>query len=57
VTVRRVGSPDQLELLVFQALKEPRQQTEQRIETGLQLQRRPERKRLFARPGLSIRRR
>jgi tetratricopeptide (TPR) repeat protein len=41
VTVRRVGSPDQLELLVFQALKELRQQTEQRIQTGLQLQRQP----------------
>ncbi|HUK68249.1 MAG TPA: tetratricopeptide repeat protein [Streptosporangiaceae bacterium] len=39
VTVRRVGSPDQLELLVFQALKELRQQTEQRIETGLRQER------------------
>jgi tetratricopeptide (TPR) repeat protein len=42
VTVRRVESPDQLELLVFQALKELRQQTEQRIETGIQRQRQPE---------------
>ena len=41
VTVRRVASPDQLELLVFQALKELRQQTEQRIETGLQQERQP----------------
>ena len=42
VTVRRVGSPDQLELLVFEALKELRQQTEQRIESDLQRQRQPE---------------
>jgi len=40
--VQRVGSPEQLELLVFQALKELRQQTEQRIESGLQRQRQPE---------------
>jgi tetratricopeptide (TPR) repeat protein len=44
VTVRRVGSPEQLEPLVFQALKELRQQTEQRIESGLEQQRQPERK-------------
>jgi tetratricopeptide (TPR) repeat protein len=43
VTVRRVGSPQQLELLVFQALKDLRQQTEQRIESGLEQQRQPER--------------
>jgi tetratricopeptide (TPR) repeat protein len=41
VTVRRVASPDELELLVFQALKELRQQTEQRIESGIQQQRQP----------------
>ena len=44
VTVRRVGSPEQLEPLVFQALKDLRQQTEQRIESGLERQRQPERK-------------
>ena len=41
VTVQRVGSPDRLEPLLFQALKELPQQTEQRIESGLQRERQP----------------
>ena len=41
VTVQRVGSPSDLELLLFQALKELRQHTEQRIESGLQRERQP----------------
>ena len=44
VTVRRVGSPEQLEPLVFQVLKDLRQHTEQRIESGLEQQRQPGRK-------------
>ena len=41
VAWQRVGSPGDLELLLFQALKELRQQTEQRIESGLQRERQP----------------
>jgi tetratricopeptide (TPR) repeat protein len=42
VTVQRVASPEQLELLLFQALKDLRLQTKQRIESGLQRERQPE---------------
>lgn len=41
VTVQRVGSPDQLETLLYQALKELPRQTGQRIESGLQRERQP----------------
>ena len=41
VTVQRVGSPDQLELRPFQALKELPRQTDRRIESGLQRERQP----------------
>jgi hypothetical protein len=41
VMVQRVGSAGQLELLLFQALKELRQQPEQQIDSGQQSERRP----------------
>jgi tetratricopeptide (TPR) repeat protein len=41
VTVQLVRSPDQLELLLFQALKELPRQTELRIDFGLQRERQP----------------
>ena len=41
VTVQRVGSPDQLETRLYQALKELPRQTGQRIESGLQRERQP----------------
>ncbi len=41
VTVQLVGSPDRLELLLFQALKDLPRQTEQRIDNGLQRERQP----------------
>ena len=41
MTVQRVGSPGDLELLLFQALTELRQQTKQRIQSGLQRERQP----------------
>ena len=39
--MQRVGSPDQLETLLYQALKELPRQTGQRIESGLQRERQP----------------
>lgn len=39
--VQRVDSPDRLETLLYQALKELPRQTEQRIESGLQRERQP----------------
>jgi hypothetical protein len=42
ITVQRVASPEQLELLLFQALKDLRSQTNERIESGLQRERQPE---------------
>ena len=45
VTWQRIRSPDDLELLLFQALTELRRQTEQRIESGLQRERQPTEKR------------
>jgi len=41
IIVKQVGSPDQLETLLYQALKELPQQTEQRIKSGLQRERQP----------------
>ena len=41
VTVQRVASPDRLEVLLYQALKELPRQTEQRIESGLERERQP----------------
>ena len=41
VTVQRVASPDRLEVLLYQALKELPRQTEQRIESGLDRERQP----------------
>jgi len=41
MTVQRVESPDWLEMLLYQALKELPRQTEQRIESGLQRERQP----------------
>jgi tetratricopeptide (TPR) repeat protein len=40
-TVPRVESPDRLEMLLYQALKELPRQTEQRIQNGLQRERQP----------------
>jgi tetratricopeptide (TPR) repeat protein len=40
-TVQRVDSPDRLEMVLYQALKELPRQTEQRIESGLQRERQP----------------
>jgi tetratricopeptide (TPR) repeat protein len=45
VAWQRVRSPNDLELLLFQALTELRRQTEQRIESGLQRERQPAEKR------------
>jgi tetratricopeptide (TPR) repeat protein len=42
--VQRVESPDRLETLLYQALKELPRETEQRIESGLQRERQPEEK-------------
>ena len=41
MTVQRVESASQLELLLFQALTQLRQQTEERIESGLERERQP----------------
>ena len=41
VIVQRVESPDQLETLLYQALKELPRQTEQRIDSGLERERQP----------------
>ena len=41
VTVQRVASPDRLETLLYQALKELPRQTEQRIDSGLERERQP----------------
>ena len=41
VMVQRVVSPDQLETLLYQALKELPRQTEQRIDSGLERERQP----------------
>jgi tetratricopeptide (TPR) repeat protein len=41
VTVQRVASPDRIEVLLYQALKELPRQTEQRIDSGLDRERQP----------------
>ena len=41
IIVQRVGSPDQLETLLYQSLKELPRQTEQRIQSGLDRERQP----------------
>ena len=41
IIVQRVGSPDQLETLLYQSLKELPRQTEQRIQSGLVRERQP----------------
>ncbi|HYB87139.1 MAG TPA: tetratricopeptide repeat protein [Streptosporangiaceae bacterium] len=42
VMVQRVESPDRLEMLLYQALKELPRRTEQRIESGLERERQPQ---------------
>jgi hypothetical protein len=42
ITVQRVDSPERLEMLLYQALTELRRRTEERIESGLQRERKPE---------------